>query len=292
MALTIPVRKEGAKMTTIYLLMIGVLLVIGLVLAGIVWIVLGGIGRQVFSATSAARRKQERTDPTFLRGEDLFWWAKDTVAGIASRYLHAAPSSQTPVELSREVHTESTRGMFPLGVEGDAEVMRIACPVEGQGEIRLTAPEALELAEYLQRNVSADQYQYVLQVAAENDRQKRLLGAKTGHLPCPLLGPDSVCMAYGARPLRCRPLHATTIWQQRGVKRRISAEADLDERIAEQGAEAGLMEALRDAGWDADLYELNCALHVVLNTPDAAARWSRGEDLFAECRSVTTSESR
>lgn len=39
---------------------------------------------------------------------------------------------------------------------------------------------------------------------------------------------------------------------------------------------------LERAGLDAERYELSGALVAVLDTPDTAARWARGEDVFAD----------
>ena len=38
--------------------------------------------------------------------------------------------------------------------------------------------------------------------------------------------------------------------------------------------------ALKSAGLDANIYELNSAVATALEIPDAAERWARGEDVF------------
>jgi hypothetical protein len=44
--------------------------------------------------------------------------------------------------------------------------------------------------------------------------------------------------------------------------------------------EIGVTRALKSAGLDANIYELNSALAAALETPDAAERWARGEQVF------------
>jgi hypothetical protein len=64
----------------------------------------------------------------------------------------------------------------------------------------------------------------------------------------------------------------------------VNQENDYDEQVVEQGAETGLAEALVSAGRDGNVYELNSALATALNTPNAAARWASGEEIFAGCK--------
>jgi hypothetical protein len=47
---------------------------------------------------------------------------------------------------------------------------------------------------------------------------------------------------------------------------------------------SGLRAALTDASLRGDIRELPAALHGVLRTPNALARWLAGEDLFAPAR--------
>jgi hypothetical protein len=47
-----------------------------------------------------------------------------------------------------------------------------------------------------------------------------------------------------------------------------------------QGIEAGVTRALKSAGLDANIYELNSAFAKALESSDAAERWARGEDVF------------
>jgi Fe-S-cluster containining protein len=176
--------------------------------------------------------------------------------------------------------------MCPLGSQLDAIDM-IPCPKEGQGLVGVTAPEALEIADYVQRNLPLSERNRIHDLARANADKLATMTRENydaSQTPCPLQGSDGVCLAYLSRPLHCRPLHAATIWRERGLKRSIDAERDFDEQIVKQGAEAGLTEALVAAGRDGNVYELNSALLAALDIPDAAVRWAKGEDVFKQCK--------
>jgi hypothetical protein len=59
----------------------------------------------------------------------------------------------------------------------------------------------------------------------------------------------------------------------------VPGEARHEETVAE-GIETGVTRALKSAGLDADVYELNSALATALEKPDAAERWAKGEKVF------------
>ncbi len=52
------------------------------------------------------------------------------------------------------------------------------------------------------------------------------------------------------------------------------------EQTVAQGIEMGLTRALKSAGLDANIYEINSALATALGSPDAAERWANGERVF------------
>ncbi|MSU64100.1 MAG: hypothetical protein EXS31_17185 [Pedosphaera sp.] len=181
------------------------------------------------------------------------------------------------------------RAMLPTA--GPSELERImACPEAGQGMVGVTAPEALSIAACLRKNRSRAEQQRIYELAVENAKKvaARVPGESDGApLPCALHGHDHVCCAYGSRPLHCRPLHAISIAKAIGgnnVPPSGSETATPDElgheRTVSEGIEMGLTRALESAGLDAKIYELNNALATALETPDAAERWAKGENVF------------
>ena len=263
----------------------GALLVLAALLVVIaIWLNALPVEKNVFSEH---RKRLRLIDPLFLKGNDLFYWAKDTAAQIVTKYLRAKTTAATPVELSKNLHADATRAMFPLQVEHDVDLDMIECPKEGQGMIGITAPEVLEIADHIQHHLTVAEQEQIRSLAQVNVRKLANvdhLGFDGSLTPCPLLGADGICSVYAARPLRCRPLHAATAWRRKGIERTANEESDYDEQIVEQGAEAGLTEALESAGRDGNVYELNSALLAALDTPNAAERWAKGEDVFSQCK--------
>ena len=248
----------------------------------VVWLSLADAGKRIW----ADRCDATSGNSLFLRGTELFYWAQDTAAGIVAKFLNRSPTKDTPIELARELHAVTTCAMVPLGAASD-ELDTIPCPENGQGMIGVTAPEALEIADHIQRNLSRRDKNRIRRRAQRNlsrFAKSNIADFDASQTPCPLQGNNGICLAYPARPLRCRPFHAAEIWRERGLKQSVDAEHDSDEQIVEQGAEAGVTEALRSAGRDGNLYELNSALVIALETPNAAGRWAKGEEIFADCK--------
>jgi Fe-S-cluster containining protein len=241
--------------------------------------------------TLAERREAaSRWRPPFLRGADLFGWAKETAQRMVGFRLAKEQTAGTPVKLAAEIQEGATRAMLPLAAEADI-VRRVPCPDEGQGMIGVTVPEVLEIADYIRRTATHAERKRIHALARENARQManpddtQISGAET---PCPLQGDDRVCCVYSARPLRCRPLHAALIARRLGLQADAGADQNSPwanhEETVERGAEQGLTQGLRVAGLDANVYELNSALVIALDKPDADQRWMQGENLFAVCQ--------
>lgn len=227
--------------------------------------------------------------PPFLRGEALRNWAEAAAERSARQRLAQKLTGETAVQLAAEMEAGAMRAMLPTAELADLERI-VACPEAGQGKVGVTAPEALALAAYLRRNRSRVDQDRIYRQAVENVKK---LAARRSHegdappLPCPLHGKDHVCCAYGARPLHCRPLHAVAIAKDLGSQSPssdASSTAAKDkmghEQAVAEGIETGLVRALKSAGLDGDIYELNGALAAAMEHPDAAERWARGERLF------------
>lgn len=227
--------------------------------------------------------------PPFLRGEALRNWAAMTVERLAKQRLASKRNGEMADKLAAEVEAGAMQAMLPTA--GSSERDRIiACPENGQGMVGVTAPEALTIAAYLRKNRSRAEQQQIYKLAVENVRRMAIRTRSDGTaapLPCPLQGEGHVCCVYGARPLRCRPLHAISIAKDLGHYNVPSAVSpaekpseDGHEHTVAQGIEIGLTRALKSAGLDANIYELNNALATALEKPDAAERWAKGETVF------------
>lgn len=168
----------------------------------------------------------------------------------------------------------------------------VACPEAGQGRVGVTAPEALAIAAHIRKNKSRAEQKRIYELAVENAKKiaSRPSGDPTPH-PCALQGSNHVCCTFALRPLRCRPLHAASIIKETGQRtvplprpQPGDPDARRHEEIVAQGIEDGMTRALKSAGLDANIYELNSAVATALEIPDAADRWARGDDVFRNTR--------
>jgi hypothetical protein len=241
-------------------------------------------GEQVMAERQAAVRTWR---PPFAHGGALTDWAIVTAERIADKWLSGKRDAATPIRLAAELNQGATRAMAPFANDCELE-RKVPCPEIGQGMIGLTAPEVLEIADDLRKNLPRSEVKRIRKLARENSQRIAQMDHEhyaAARIPCPLAGEHRVCCAYAGRPLRCRPLHAMMIagGDEPGMTEG-AARTDSYEQTVEQAVEAGLRHALRSTGLDANLYELNGALAKALDTPDAAACWARGEGVFEECK--------
>lgn len=230
--------------------------------------------------------------PPFMRGEMLRNWAATTAEQLARSRLTGKRTGETAIRLATEVEEGAVHAMLPLARQAELDRI-VACPETGQGMVGVTAPEALAIAAHLRKKHSRAELKRIQDLAVENS--KTIAAQARGDtslppLPCPLQGQDHVCCVYAARPLRCRPLHATSVAKGMGGRSvqftgspAEASDEDRHEQTVAQGIEAGLTRALKSARLDANVYELNSALAKALETPDAAERWARGENVFDTC---------
>jgi Fe-S-cluster containining protein len=155
----------------------------------------------------------------------------------------------------------------------------------------ITPLEAIVVAEHLQSHVAAARLAKIRERLSENARRRAAMTEAERasiRLRCGLLGEDGLCQAYEARPVVCAGVYS--------LSRSACESAAMSEELAGQqipldrpakawtmGVSGGLQRALVEAGLDGNLYELNSGVLCALETPDAAARWLAGEDVFACC---------
>lgn len=135
--------------------MLGSLLIMFALLALIDFLVVTAKWRDLVSRGS--RASDERQDVVgcgeFLR------WAENTAAWIVGRRLCERPDA--------ELHAGVTRAMLPLA--SNEQTRRVVpCPEAGQGMIGVTAPEVLEIADYIDRKLACAERKRIRDLAEKN----------------------------------------------------------------------------------------------------------------------------
>jgi hypothetical protein len=240
------------------------------------------------------RRALRRWQPPYIGGRELVAWARATAREAVERALARRPSEDRLTDLADDLHEGASRAMLPRVRAGELRRAE-PCPEGGQGEIGVTAAEALALADRIRTTLPKREQEKILRRATAIAAARPVtlaLKRPNEPPPCALQGDDCVCMTYGDRPLRCRPYHAGVALRRLGpTVDGVDGEATgmAHAREVVEGVEEGLGEALQIAGLDSDVYELNAALSLALSKPDATGRWLDGEPLFATCAHGPTS---
>jgi Fe-S-cluster containining protein len=155
--------------------------------------------------------------------------------------------------------------------------------------VSATAPEILQIADYLRATYSADDLAALRERLVQ--RVKQLQGKtaeqrSAARLPCVLLM-NNRCSVYPVRPLACGSWTSTDAkrceesWRHRWAK---TITANQMQLWLYGGVMLGLSEGLAASGLASEQLDLTAALRIALDTPDAAARWLAGEPIFAPAR--------
>jgi hypothetical protein len=153
-----------------------------------------------------------------------------------------------------------------------------------------TAAEIVHLASWLRTHRSPEDLAAVRQRLADRSRQNVTSASASRAqtpLPCALLQ-DNQCMAYPARPLKCRgwtSLRREACEQAYGPAQSPSrVPADAYAFVMGNAVLNGLSDSATQAGLDGTAYDLTSALARALEIPDVVQRWRNGERLFAVSR--------
>ena len=140
-----------------------------------------------------------------------------------------------------------------------------------------SAAEVVYLADWLRAGCSADELENI------RKRLEARCEQTTERLPCALLQ-DNQCMAYEARPFKCRGWHSVRLeaCEQAYGKSETPIEVPVDTFAFVMGNAVlnGLSDGVQNSELDGGAYELNSALLRALDLPDATQRWRNGERIF------------
>ncbi|HEY7494001.1 MAG TPA: hypothetical protein VIH59_23230 [Candidatus Tectomicrobia bacterium] len=156
--------------------------------------------------------------------------------------------------------------------------------------VDITPPEAFAIIEYLRTTLSsaASETAYA-RIATQASRINGLSYEEhaQARIPCALLV-DGQCSVYPCRPFACRAWNSTsaacceTIFTH-GNPVIMLPPLDMGTYEAVWEVAHGVTDGLQRSRLDGKSYELHSILQRVLTTPEAAQRWTQGEDVFAGC---------
>ena len=156
--------------------------------------------------------------------------------------------------------------------------------------VDITPPEAFAIAAYLQTTLTpaAGDAAYA-RIAAQADRISGLSYEEhaQARIPCALLV-DGRCSVYPCRPFACRAWNSTSAAHCEAIflhGNPVTMIPPLDMGTYETvwNVARGVTDGLKQSRLDAKSYELHSILQRVLETPEAAPRWTQGEEVFTGC---------
>lgn len=219
--------------------------------------------------------------------------AGEELAAYAAQYhettaiLQSEKTAETVTALVDNAHAWAD-AVIDRSPERDRRACRAGCafccylPV-----VLVTVAEAVHLAAWLRAHCSAEELAVLQQRLAERSKRNAVSSSLSAHaqtpLPCALLQ-DNQCMAYPARPLKCRGWnslrrepceHAYGPGQSPG-----QVPVDAYAFVMGNAVLNGLSDSATHAGLDGASYDLTFALARALEIPDVVQRWRDGERLF------------
>ena len=154
--------------------------------------------------------------------------------------------------------------------------------------VDVRAAEVFRILDFVQQSFTPEEKARVYGEVRANSVVLRKLGEGervTRNVKCPFLN-EGRCTAYAARPQSCRNYHATNV---AGCRQSYEEpeNLDIDPDFAPGVYQAGgahveaVSAAMREAGYDVNAYELNCALDAALSDPGARERFESRLKPFA-----------
>jgi Fe-S-cluster containining protein len=149
--------------------------------------------------------------------------------------------------------------------------------------VDVRAAEVFRILDFVEQSFTPEEKARVYAEVRTNSVALRKLGEGervTRNVKCPFLN-EGRCTIYETRPQSCRNYHATNV---AGCRQSYEEpeNLDIDPDFAPGVYQAGgahveaVSTAMRDAGYDVNAYELNCALDAALSEPGAREHFESG----------------
>jgi Fe-S-cluster containining protein len=157
--------------------------------------------------------------------------------------------------------------------------------------VDVRAVEVFRILDYIEREFLPEQKARVFEEIRANSATMRNLDEiqrMTRNVRCPFLW-EGRCSIYAARPQTCRNYHATNV---AGCEQSYEQpdNLDIDPEFAPYVYQAGTSHAdafaaaLREAGYDSDVYELNRAFEAAISDPSSRQHFEARRRPFARLR--------
>ena len=187
---------------------------------------------------------------------------------------------------------ESSQGRHDARIAAAPDVGTLACRAGCTWccyfTVDVRAAEVFRILDFVEQSFTPEEKARVYAEVRANSVALRNLGEDervTRNVKCPLLN-EGRCTAYAARPQSCRNYHATNV---AGCRQSYEEpeNLDIDPDFAPAVYQAGgahveaVSAAMREAGYDVNAYELNCALDAALSDPGARERFESKLKPFA-----------
>lgn len=230
------------------------------------------------SASKSGKRAAGGPQLPLLAGEALRRWAAELAQNVVARYSALPKSGQNAVALAQEIESEASQ-VLDRSLPNNAVSRWAQCNDCKSEPIRITAPEALAIAEELRHSLPPYEAQRIYERAKSN---VQLGASEPAEAPgCPLLAEGGRCSVFAVRPLHCRGRCCPQCDAPREEASSTAVSANQFAATFGEGLSEGFSQGLTAAGLDGGSYELNRALVEAIEEPNALDRFVRGEPFIA-----------
>ena len=213
----------------------------------------------------------------------------DFIRSIAAREYDQARADLRDGEIVRAFERSQRRHDERIAAAPDVGTLacRAGCTWCCYFSVDVRAVEVFAILDVIEREFTAEQKARVYAEIHANSAKLRGLDEMERmrrNVKCPFLS-EGRCTIYAVRPQTCRNYHATNV---EGCRQSYEQpdNLDIDPEFAPYVYQAGgahvdaVMAAMRDAGYDVNVYELNTAFEAALTDPAARQRFETKQRPF------------
>jgi Fe-S-cluster containining protein len=215
------------------------------------------------------RRAQKSAEARVARRALPLFPDTATRQAIRVRYAAALRSGSPQSKVLDEAHQEADERAARVFAHAGSPACRPGCSYCCKLFVSVRAPEARRLAAALRALPAAKLDEVRSRLAANADRVKGSTSESYPRVACALLSVDGRCVAYEARPFSCRDYHSFDVEACRKVDVGEAAGVPSHREASVVHGEVSMawLESLAAANADTGSYELQQALHILLEDP-------------------------